>query len=183
MFYQRKTVSRVSKPSWRPSDRTPERRFEFLSIDHIGRCITSNNVALSRLGVLLERAKDEDARKIDAITSNIKENNVDLHELRDEFGRRRENVVSPPLRPRTTVELDRKTNSDDLITLSWVPVLGCQRQLRSATGYMRNLKARAKEEKRSDEVSILDNEMRRISLIDKDLRGKIEKIKKLEIDG
>jgi len=160
---------------------TPTRRFEFQSLDNISICVSLHRVSLWKLGVLRERAEEHDARKIDDVASNLRGVNEDLLEMMDDMSRRWDQPSMPVRGFAETPELDREKYTEELRVSTTQPLRLCRTHLERAKGPLRNLRARARDKKQTEEVRNLDNDLERLDKIGKDLRGKMDTIMELDL--
>lgn len=163
--------------------RTHKQRFEFLSIDHILKAVTSSREAIARLEILRERAEGKEVEKINNIISNIKEIIKDLLETKTSIERRGGQPTFEPLGFRDTAELDRRTNTKDLITVTWVPLRASCSFLARGLGNLRNLQARLIEMGQTEEAKTVESEIEKLTETGKELYEKQKQIRELKVDG
>ncbi len=163
--------------------KTPRERFEFQSLEAISLCVTLNRSSVFRLGALRKKVGEQTAREIDALMSNIEEINYDLVEMMDDMGRRWGQPMGA-LPPRTIdpSEEDEGIHIRSLGGRAGSNLMTCRRAFEYIKGNIRSLKARARDEKKVGEVRNLDNDLKRLTQIGKDLRSKAKKIYELDLD-
>ena len=159
--------------------RTPKQRFEFLSIDHILKSVTSNRQAVARLEILRERAEEEEVKKINKIISDIEEMNEELIEIKSSIEKRGEQPTFEPMGFKDTIELDRKTKTASLVTFTWAPLNQGRGFLTRAQGSMRNLRVRALEDKRTSEAGDIGSEIGKLTRIGAEISNTQDAIREL----
>jgi len=159
--------------------RTPKQRFEFLSIDHILKSVTSNRQAIARLEILRERAEEKEVKEINNIISNIEEINEEILDIKSSIERRGEQPTFEPMGFEDTTELDRKTKTTSLVADTWSPLNQGMGFLTRAQGSMRNLRVRALEDKSVSEAGDIGRELERLTWIGKEIRSTQDAIREL----
>lgn len=164
-----------------PTYRTHKQRFEFLSIDHILKAVTSSRQAIARLEILRERAEGGEVEKINNIISNIKEIDKDLIEMKTSIERRGEQPTFEPMRFKDTADLDRRTKTESLITFAWVPLRNSCMFLVRGRGNLRNLHARLLEMGQTEEAKNVEREVEKLTEKGKELYEKQRQIRELKV--